>query len=63
MRDLDHEIDEWQKKRVLKKGKRAETVTDVLGDLADELLDFLELGIDDDTSTPGTLDQTKLSCD
>lgn len=42
MRDLDREIDEWQKRRVEKKGKRAESVTDVLGDLADEFLDFLE---------------------
>ena len=32
-------------RREKKKGRRAETVGDVMGDVADEFLDFLELGL------------------
>lgn len=45
IRDLDKEIESWQKERERKKGKRAESITDVLGDVADEFLDFLEQGL------------------
>lgn len=54
MRDLDKEIENWQQARLKKKGRRAESVTDVLGDLAEEFLDFLEAGIDSqDNETMG----------
>lgn len=44
MRDLDRELEAWQRERERKKGRRAESPTDVLGDIAEEFLDFLEMG-------------------
>lgn len=44
MRDLDREIESWQQERQKKKGKRAEDISDVVGDIADEFLEFLEMG-------------------
>lgn len=48
LRDLNAEIEAWQKERERKKGRRAEGLGDVFGDLGEELLDFLEMGIEDD---------------
>lgn len=43
VRDLDREIESWQQERQKKKGKRAEDISDVVGDLADDFLEFLEM--------------------
>jgi gas vesicle protein len=53
IRDLDKEIENWQQERQRKKGKRAESVTDILGDVADEFLDFLEQGLPQDQRFSG----------
>ena len=54
-RDLNSEIENWQAEREKKKGRRADTVSDVMEDLGEELLDFLEMGLGDDyrRDTPG----------
>jgi hypothetical protein len=44
MRDLGSELENWQREREKKKGKRAEGVADVLEDVAEEFLEFLEMG-------------------
>jgi hypothetical protein len=44
MRDMDREIESWQRERQKKKGKRAEDLSDVMGDIAEEFLEFLEMG-------------------
>lgn len=44
MSDLDRELEEWQREREKKKGRRAEGPSDVLTDIAEEFLEFLEMG-------------------
>lgn len=44
MKDLDRELEQWQRERERKKGKRAEGAADVLSDIAEEFLEFLEMG-------------------
>eukprot|EP00892_Ulva_mutabilis_P008894 jgi/Ulvmu1/6377/UM003_0005.1 len=44
MKDLDRELEQWQRERERKKGRRAEGAADVLSDIADEFLEFLEMG-------------------
>ena len=54
VRDLDKEIESWQQERQKRKGKRAEDISDVVGDIADDFLEFLEMGAGIDLGNKGS---------